>query len=82
MEKVVLMGPAEIRSRLRVSRQRAHQVISRADFPRPYQVLLMGKVWDAADVERWISKRRPGLALPGTRPAEQKGEHGFRGDGP
>ncbi|MEU4690272.1 hypothetical protein [Actinoplanes sp. NPDC023714] len=55
------MGPAEIRARLQVSRQRAHQVINRDDFPRPYQVLPMGKVWDAADVERWIRKCRPGL---------------------
>jgi prophage regulatory protein len=64
MERVILMGPAEIRSRLRVSRQRAHQVISRADFPPPYQVMPMGKVWDAAEVERWIQRRRSRLTPP------------------
>ncbi|BBH68177.1 hypothetical protein ACTI_48620 [Actinoplanes sp. OR16] len=61
----MLMGPAEVRARLRVSRQRAHQVINREDFPEPYQVLPLGKVWDAAEVERWIRRRRPGLAAYG-----------------
>ena len=61
MGKLVLMGAGEIRRRLGVSRQRAYQIITRKDFPDPYQVLEMGKVWDAADVEAWIKKRRPHL---------------------
>ncbi|MGK5681660.1 helix-turn-helix transcriptional regulator [Actinoplanes sp. URMC 104] len=61
MGKLVLMGAGEIRRRLNVSRQRAYQIITRKDFPDPYQVLEMGKVWDAADVERWIKAHRPHL---------------------
>ncbi|MEU4563224.1 hypothetical protein AB0F72_33005 [Actinoplanes sp. NPDC023936] len=64
MTKLVLVGPAEIRTWLRVSRQRAYQLISREDFPEPYQVLQMGKVWDIADVERWIRTHRPWLERP------------------
>jgi len=61
MGKLVLMGAGEIRRRLGVSRQRAYQIITRKDFPDPYQMLEMGKVWNAADVERWIKKYRPQL---------------------
>ncbi|BAL88820.1 putative regulatory protein [Actinoplanes missouriensis 431] len=65
MKKLVLVGPAEIRLWLRVSRQRAYQLINRADFPEPYQVLQMGKVWDIADVDRWIRSNRPWLYQTG-----------------
>jgi prophage regulatory protein len=61
MGKLVLMGAGEIRRRLGVSRQRAYQIITRKDFPDPYQLLEMGKVWNAADVERWIKQHRPHL---------------------
>jgi prophage regulatory protein len=61
MGKLVLMGAGEIRRRLGVSRQRAYQIITRKDFPDPYQELEMGKVWNAADVERWIKQYRPHL---------------------
>ncbi|MCY1140943.1 DNA-binding protein [Actinoplanes sp. Pm04-4] len=61
MEKVVLMGAGEIRRRLGVSRQRVQQIITRKDFPDPYQELEMGKVWDARDVEVWIAAYRPRL---------------------
>ncbi|WP_250034938.1 helix-turn-helix transcriptional regulator [Paractinoplanes maris] len=61
MEKVVLMGAGEIRRRLGISRQRVQQIITRKDFPDPYQELEMGKVWDAVDVERWIATYRPQL---------------------
>jgi prophage regulatory protein len=42
-----------------LSRQRAYQIITRKDFPDPYQEQEMGKVWNAVDVERWIKQRRP-----------------------
>lgn len=61
MGKLVLMGAGEIRRRLNVSRQRAYQIITRKDFPEPYQVLEMGKVWNAKDVESWIKVYRPHL---------------------
>lgn len=51
------MGPGEIRRLLGVSRQRTYQIISSEDFPKPYQVLERGKVWDAAEVVRWVKVR-------------------------
>ncbi|WP_430787192.1 DNA-binding protein [Actinoplanes sp. G11-F43] len=46
------MGAHEIRIRLgNVSRQRAYQLTSRADFPRPIADLAQGKVWRAEDVD-------------------------------
>ncbi len=48
-----LMGIAEIRALLDISRQRADQLTRRADFPRPVAELAMGKVWAAEDVRRW-----------------------------
>jgi prophage regulatory protein len=61
MAKVVLMGAGEIQARLRVTRQRAYQVVHRRDFPAPYQVLMMGSVWDKREVEEWIKTHRPHL---------------------
>jgi len=50
-----LMGPGEIRARLGgLSRQRVYQITTSADFPTPYDELLMGKVWRVEDVEAWI----------------------------
>lgn len=58
------MGAAEIQARLKVSRQRAYQLVSRRDFPEPFQVLAMGSVWLSADVEAWIKVHRPHLDDP------------------
>jgi len=55
------MGPEEIRLRLGVSRQRAYIIIGRKDFPDPWVLLAMGKVWRSTDVEEWIRKHRPEL---------------------
>jgi predicted DNA-binding transcriptional regulator AlpA len=63
-KRLVLMGAAEIQARLRISRQRAYQLVTRKDFPDPYQVLAMGSVWDRDDVEAWIKKHRPHLDDP------------------
>jgi prophage regulatory protein len=50
-----LMGPGEIRERLGgISRQRVHQITSKSTFPRPYDELRMGKVWQIEQVEAWI----------------------------
>lgn len=57
-----LVGAHEIRGMLGgVSKQRAYQITSRPDFPRPIAELGQGKVWRASDVERWIRKHRPDL---------------------
>ena len=55
------MGAWEIRERLGYSREWVQRLISRRDFPEPYQKLRMGSVWDAVDVERWIAENRPHL---------------------
>jgi hypothetical protein len=41
-----------------VSRQRAYQITSRADFPEPVADLAQGKVWAADDVEAWMKAHR------------------------
>lgn len=64
VKKITLMGTAEISRRLKVSRERAYQLVNRRDFPEPYQRLAMGQVWDAADVEAWIVVNRPHLDDP------------------
>jgi len=58
-KKVQLMGAWEIRQRLGYSRGWVERLISRRDFPEPYQVLRMGAVWDAEDVDAWIREHRP-----------------------
>jgi prophage regulatory protein len=61
MAKPSLMGTGEIMNRLGVSRQRAHQLTSRTDFPQPYAVLILGCVWRTTDVDVWIRDHRPEL---------------------
>jgi prophage regulatory protein len=61
MDKIRLMGAAEIGQRLGVGRSRAHAITRDRDFPAPYQTLVMGSVWDARDVEAWIAEHRPEL---------------------
>ncbi|WP_026310861.1 helix-turn-helix transcriptional regulator [Parafrankia elaeagni] len=54
-----LMGTAEIAERLGVSRQRVHQIeTGDPTFPKPVAELSAGKVWETADIERWIAARR------------------------
>lgn len=60
---VSLMGAHEIRIRLGgVSRQRAYQITSREDFPKPLADLAQGKVWARDDVEAWMKVHRQGSA--------------------
>lgn len=57
-----LMGAAEIGDRLGgVSRQRVQQIIAKPTFPKPYDILQMGKVWLIDDVERWMREHRTDL---------------------
>jgi prophage regulatory protein len=56
-----LMAAAEIRQRLGLSRQRVYQLTQRPDWPRPYDELVVGKVWRREDIEAWIVKHRPAL---------------------
>jgi len=48
-----VVGTHEIAAMFGVSRQRAQQITARKDFPRPYDVLHMGKVWKRKAVEQW-----------------------------
>ena len=62
VKPIRLMGAHEIRIRLGgVSRQRAYQITSRADFPKPVADLAQGKVWLADDVEAWMKVHRHNL---------------------
>lgn len=54
-----IVGAHEIRMLLGgVSRQRAYQITSRADFPQPVADLAQGKVWLADDVDGWFRTHR------------------------
>lgn len=57
-----LMGQAEIADRLGVTRQRVQQLIGKSNWPEPFDVLAMGKVWWIKDVNDWIREHRPELA--------------------
>jgi len=53
------MDMVEIRRRLGgISRQRAHQLASREDFPAPFAAPPQGKVWQTEDIEAWIRDHR------------------------
>jgi prophage regulatory protein len=56
-----LMAMAEIGRRLGVSRTRTKALIARDDFPAPHDVLDVGRIWLASDIERWITEHRPPL---------------------
>lgn len=60
-----LMGTHEIAQMLGVSRQRAQQITARKDFPKPYDVLHMGKVWSRAAVETWARDHDRAIADAG-----------------
>ncbi|MEU8238935.1 DNA-binding protein [Actinoplanes missouriensis] len=58
-EAQLFMGTHEIGVRLGgVSRQRVYQITNRPNFPRPIADLAQGRVWLAADIERWIATYR------------------------
>lgn len=53
------MGAHEIRVRLGgISRQRVYAITGKASFPKPVAELGHGKIWLAADVEKWIAEHR------------------------
>lgn len=51
------VGSAEIAEMFGVSRQRAYQLTSRADFPAPMVRLKAGAVWVTAEVIAWAEAR-------------------------
>jgi len=52
-----VIGMGELMRMLGVSRTRAVQLTNDADFPAPFVELMMGKVWNTADVEQWAARR-------------------------
>jgi predicted DNA-binding transcriptional regulator AlpA len=66
-----IMGVAEIKDLIGVSRQRVYQMAKRPDFPEAYAEMAQGKVWRADEIEAWAaehrdpSRRKPGPGLPG-----------------
>jgi hypothetical protein len=50
-----LVGAAEIRRMLRVSRQRVDVLTRRDDFPSPVADLESGRVWERAAVVEWAT---------------------------
>jgi prophage regulatory protein len=60
-----LMGVAEIAVRLGLSKSRARQIAGGRGFPAPAARLVMGDVWESADVEEWIARHRPPVADDG-----------------
>ena len=57
------MGQAEIADRLGVSRQRVQPLSGKANWPEPFDVLAMGKVWWIKDINDWIRQHRPDLPV-------------------
>lgn len=57
-----ILGIQEIATILTVSRQRAHQIVQRDDFPPPLAKLASGSIWAGAAVRRWATtwERRAG----------------------
>ncbi len=51
-----IMGITEIAKRLGVSRQYAHRLTRRLDFPAPLGRITAGAVYRTEDVERWIAQ--------------------------
>ncbi|MFD7161186.1 DNA-binding protein [Kribbella sp. NPDC059898] len=49
-----LLGAAEIRAILGLTRQRVYQITSRPDFPKPRAELAMGNVWDGLPVREYL----------------------------
>jgi predicted DNA-binding transcriptional regulator AlpA len=57
-----LVGTGELTKMLGVSRTRVVFLVSQDDFPKPYDVLAMGRVWAITDVRKWAAKRGRELA--------------------
>jgi predicted DNA-binding transcriptional regulator AlpA len=64
-----LLRLVEIAEYLGVTKQRAHQLRQRVDFPAPVERWARGDLWAAADVRRWARTYEGGEARWGPRPA-------------
>jgi predicted DNA-binding transcriptional regulator AlpA len=66
-----LVGISEIAAILGVSRQRAHALVRRSDFPEPIARLASGSVWTRPSIDLFVEswKRKPG------RPSKEEAEN-------
>jgi prophage regulatory protein len=61
--KCELWGSAEAADYLGISRQRLHDLTTRAhDFPEPVAVISAGRIYNADDIRAWAARHRPALA--------------------
>ena len=70
-----LLGVYEVAEKLRVSRQRVHQLASSADFPLPVARLRAGAVWLGKEIESWQGKVRQtsgGAQVPQVPPRDHE----------
>ena len=65
---VRLVGMGELLRLMGVSRSRVTQITNRSDFPAPVASLIMGSVWDLADVVAWADARGRILDLDALAP--------------
>jgi len=56
LERLQVVGLAEVAELLDVSKRTATRYTARPDFPEPAAELAMGPIWLRADVERWSSR--------------------------
>jgi hypothetical protein len=54
-----IVGAAELRNALGVSRQRIQQITGRPDFPPPRWTLAAGRLWVTVHVLVWLAEHRP-----------------------
>lgn len=74
MQRLQLVGAAELVTLFGVSRKRAYDLSRHPGFPEPVADLVMGKVWDLADVEKWAERKgRTLLPLDGSVPDDTAG---------
>ena len=78
MSTTPLLGISAIARRLGLSRQRAHVLAQRDDFPAPEHELDTGRVWPADAVEAWVAEH-PATTTPptanGAQPAGRSWRH-------
>ena len=57
-KKLDLVGVAEVREILGVSRQRVHQIVrDHPDFPEEVADLAAGKIWYRSEIVQWAKQR-------------------------
>jgi prophage regulatory protein len=71
VEKLRLVGLAEIAKLLAVSKRTASRYAARDDFPKPVAELAMGPVWLAEAIEDWIATTPVRRGRPSAGPSRR-----------